>query len=303
MARTYSVHGLESIPKVGPEDNLPELIYRSAQKENIGLREGDLVVLSSKVAAKAQGRFVDLKKIVPSHKARAISRITGKDPRRVEVILRESAGIAGYISTRRLKKNPELVRRFCGSLEAADLLEKAEALLLVRMHDGSLASDAGTDLSNMAGEEHLCLLPASPRATAAEMRLQLEKRAGCRLGLLLTDSEVRLMRYGTAEVALAWSGIKPLSDLFGAPDMYGRPKFGGVDALADQAANAAALLMGQNDEKIPAVIIRGLSRLLASQEKPDEQLAVPLRYQARFVGAAALSALKLRLGTVLRYYW
>lgn len=45
-----------------------------------------------------------------------------------------------------------------------------------------------------------------------------------------------MMRYGTAEIALVWSGIQPISRRFGAPDIYGRPKFGGVDAIADQAA-------------------------------------------------------------------
>ncbi len=302
MAQSYSVYGLTGIPEIGPGDDLPELIYRASVDEKIGLQKGDIVVISSKVVAKSQGRFVHLRDIKPSRKALAVSRLTGKDPRRVEVILRESDGITAYISTRRLGKNPELVQRLCGTHRGADLLEKAGSLLLVRMRNGSLASDAGTDLSNMWGEDNLCLLPSSPRETAAELRYRLEQKAGCRLGLLLSDSEVRLMRFGTAEVALSWSGITPLSRLFGAPDMYGRPKFGGIDALADQAVNAAALVMGQNDEKTPAVVIRGLERLLG-EEDPHAQLAVPLRYQARFVGAAAWSAVKLRLGVMLRYFW
>lgn len=83
------------------------------------------------------------------------------------------------------------------------------------------------------------------------LQKDLEDKAGCKLGIIATDTEVRLMRCGSNEVALAWSGFQPISTNFGSSDMYGNPKFGGVDAVADQLVNAAALLMGQNDEKVP----------------------------------------------------
>lgn len=227
MAGKYSVYGLSSIPEVSAETDLAEVISRAAIEERVGVKENDLVVVSSKVSAKAEGRTVDLQHVRPSSRAQALGKLTGKDPRRVEVIMRESKSVIGYISTRRLAKDLEFIRGYFGSMEAVKLLNRAEAVLLTEMFDSSLASDAGTDLSNTAGEDTLCLLPADPHETARELRSRLEERHNCRVAVILSDSEVRLMRFGTAEIALGWSGIRPLARNFGAADRYGQPKFGG----------------------------------------------------------------------------
>lgn len=290
MSASYQVLGLESIPEISGDSNLSRIISEAAEREGIGLRDNDVIVVSSKVCAKAGGRYVDLKNIRPSPRARAIHRLTGKDPRRVQVILEQCRRVVAYFSTRELAKDKRFLREYFGGAAAEDFLKSAEAILLTEMADGSLATDAGTDHSNMGDKDILCCLPEDPKAEAEKLRRSLEMRHDCRLAVILSDSEVRMMRYGTAEIALAWSGIQPISQKFGAPDMYGNPKFGGVDATADQAVNAAVLLMGQNDEKIPVVILRGLRY---DREEKDNRLSTPLAYQAVYIRNTLWTQIKL----------
>lgn len=112
MVTSFSVYGLETIPEISPGDNLAEIIFSAAAYEEVNLQQGDIVVISSKVISKSQGRIIVLPQINPSRKAQAIARLTGKDPARVEFILRESRGILGYISTKKLEKTKNLCSVF-----------------------------------------------------------------------------------------------------------------------------------------------------------------------------------------------
>ncbi len=289
MAVECRIYGLTSIPEITTGADLTELISRAATTEGVGLQNGDIVVVSSKATAKAEGRVVDLGRITPSPKAVALGRLTGKDARRVEVILGEMKSLVGYIPLRKLTKDPEFIRHYFGSMDAVELLHKAEAVLLTEMPDGSLATDAGSDLSNTPGQDSLTLLPKDPVASARRLRAGLQERFGSRPAVIISDSEVRMLRFGTAEIALGWCGIRPISRAFGAPDMYGKPKFGGVNAVADEAACAAGQVLGQTDQRIPAAIIRGLNYAEEDEDGASARLGMPVSYQQKFVRMTVLS--------------
>lgn len=302
MAASYEVHGLTTIPDLGSNMDLVAEIVAAADREKVGLQPGDLVVVSSKAAAKCQGRLRDLHDIRPTRKALAIHRLTGKDARWVQAVLEECESVVGYVSTRRLARDLRFLEEYFGGADASSVLENVEAVLLTRMADGSLATDAGTDRDNLPGRALVCMLPVDPAGTARTIREGLQETAGGALAVILSDTEVRTMRYGTADIALGWSGIRPISSRFGSSDLYGNPKFGGVDAVADQAANAAVLLMGQTSARIPVVILRGLE-YEKDEEGSGARLSMPLRYQSRFVRNTYRTWIQVRLALLFRRFF
>jgi len=127
--------GLSSIPEVKVGDDVAKLIYDAALREGVGIRDGDIIVVTHKIISKANGLIVDLKNITPSEKAIEIGEMTGKDPRFVEVILREAKRILAI-------KPP---------------------FIITETHFGHICLNAGVDRSNVAGNEEICaLLPRDP---------------------------------------------------------------------------------------------------------------------------------------------
>lgn len=190
MAKRCTVYGLETIPEISQGNDLSQIIFDAAEREGVGFRDNDLVIVSSKAAAKSIGRYVDLSTVRPSGRAMAIHRLTGKDARRVQLILEECKQVLGYFSTRRLARDEQLLHEYFGGAPSAEVLKQAEAVLLTEMSDGSLSTDAGTDHSNMPAKDILCLLPRNPKRIADELRHSLESRSGCRLAVIISDSKV-----------------------------------------------------------------------------------------------------------------
>jgi coenzyme F420-0:L-glutamate ligase/coenzyme F420-1:gamma-L-glutamate ligase len=239
LADSISVIGLNKIGLVKPNDDLPQLILDAMKAENMELNDGDIIVVSQKIVSKADGLLVDISEIKPHRRSRLISRRTRKDPRLIEVILRDSAKV----------------------------LRADSQALVVRRKDGFVCLNAGVDKSNVRGRTVYSRLPENADDSAKELRGQIEKLSGRSVGVIVADTYSRPFRVGQVEFAIGISGIEPIVDYRGQKDLFGyelRYKF---IALADEIAAAAELVMGQGNERVPVAIIRGLNRVVRTEER------------------------------------
>ncbi len=220
------------IPHIQPGDDLPQLIAAALERAGLSLRAGDVLVITSKLVSKAEGRFVDLRQVTPSERARRVAAVVNKDPRLVEVILGEAQGIS------RMRRD----------------------VLIVRHRLGFTLANAGVDHSNVgrAGEHWVLLLPRDPDASARAIRARLQTLTGVAPGVVISDSHGRPFRLGTVGVAIGLAGLPALWDRRGEPDLYGRTLEVTVTGLGDEIAAAAGLLSGQAAEGLPVVLVRGL---------------------------------------------
>ncbi len=223
--------GIPGIPLIQPGDDLASLIAQAIQDVGETLQEGDVVVVAQKVVSKAEGRWVHLGSVVPGPDAVVLARAADKDPRLVELILRE----------------------------ANEVLRVRPGVIVVEHRLGFVCANAGIDHSNVAGdEEQVLLLPVDPDATARRLRAMWQQWFGVhRLAVIINDSHGRAWRMGTVGVAIGVAGLRPLSDRRGTPDLFGRPLQVTVIGTADELAAAASAVMGQAAEAIPVVIVRG----------------------------------------------
>jgi len=213
---------VEGLPEIEPGADLARLIADAVE-----LEDGDVVVVAQKAVSKVEGRVVHLAEVEPSERARALS-LDG-DPRRIEVILRESARI--------VRLRPPFV--------------------IAQTQHGFVCASAGVDASNAPGPETLVLLPLDPDASADALRRQLLELTGREVAVIVSDSFGRAWRQGTTDVAIGCSGLRPLLDLGGQRDRTGYELHATVIAVADQIAGAAQLVMGKLDG-IPVAVVRGL---------------------------------------------
>jgi coenzyme F420-0:L-glutamate ligase/coenzyme F420-1:gamma-L-glutamate ligase len=223
------VRGLEilpvgGIPEVQPGDDLTELIVRAAGQD---LRAGDVLVVTHKIVSKAEGRLVDLRTVEPSALAKGFAARYEKDPRQIEVVLRESRRI----------------------------VRMDRGLIISETHHGFVCANAGVDASNVPGDGVVCLLPVDPDASAAGLRATLWARTGSDLAVIVSDSFGRTWREGITNVAIGVAGMNPLADYRGETDPHGFPLAASVLAIADELAAAAELVMGKT-EGVPVAIIR-----------------------------------------------
>jgi coenzyme F420-0:L-glutamate ligase/coenzyme F420-1:gamma-L-glutamate ligase len=222
------LRALLEVPRVGPGDDLARLLAAAAERTGIELHDGVLVVCQ-KVVSKAEGRLVDLASVEPGPEAQRIAAEDAKDPRQVELVLRESRRI---------------VRRGHG-------------VLITETHHGFVCANAGVDLSNAPRPDVAVLLPQDPDASARRLRDAL---AGpeARLGVVVSDTFGRPWREGLVDQAIGCAGLAPLTDARGTRDLAGRDLQVTVSATADQLAAAAGLLM-EKASGIPAVWIEGIA--------------------------------------------
>lgn len=238
VGERLELEALRGIPLVRPGDSIAELVVSALEASGRALQDHDVLVVTSKLFSRAEGRFVDLSTVTPSPEALALAEEIDKDPALVECVLRESVGIS----------------------------RKSRGVLITRHRLGFISANAGIDASNAGppGEDvgagpWVLLLPADPEASATALRIALEAHYAVRLGVVVTDSHGRPFRHGTVGAAIGVSGIPALVDHVGRRDLLGRPLEYTKTALADQIAAAADLVAGQSDEARPVVIVRGLS--------------------------------------------
>jgi coenzyme F420-0:L-glutamate ligase/coenzyme F420-1:gamma-L-glutamate ligase len=230
---------LPGVPLIQPGDDLADLILAAMQRAGLDFQAGDVLVLAQKVVSKAEGRLFNLKEVQASPRARDLARQAEKDPRLVELVLRESTQV--------LRIRP--------------------GLIVVEHRLGFVCANAGVDHSNVEppegklgeGDEWYLLLPANPDQSAAEMRRRLQAETGLEaLGVIINDSHGRAWRTGTVGVALGVAGFPALKDMRGHPDLFDQTLQVTQIGLADELAAAASLLMGQADEGRPVIHVRGV---------------------------------------------
>lgn len=222
---------LEGLPLIQPGDDLAALLLAALNRQQIELRNGDVIVLAQKIVSKAEGRLRKLAELKVSAEAKELGAKTEKDPRLVQLILDESNEVV------RARPN----------------------LLIVEHRLGFICANAGIDHSNVEGEEGewVLLLPENPDASAREIRAKLETASQSRIGVLIIDSHGRAWREGTEGIAIGLSGLPGVVDLRGRTDLAGRELKVTTLAAADELAAAASLVMGQAAEGCPAVHVRG----------------------------------------------
>ncbi|GBD11140.1 Coenzyme F420:L-glutamate ligase [bacterium HR23] len=220
--------GVAGLPEVHPGDDLASLIVQSAQSQGTPLVNGDIVVVTQKIVSKAEGRLVALSTVEPSPFAREIARQWGKDPRQVEVVLRESRRI----------------------------VRMDHGVIICETRHGFICANAGVDASNIPGEGIVSLLPEDPDASAQRIRQGIRERAGVTVAVLISDTFGRPWREGTTNVAIGVAGLHPLVDYRGQKDTYGKELRVSIAAVADEIAGAADLVMNKTT-RVPVAIVRG----------------------------------------------
>ena len=235
--RGVEVLALEGFPEVRPGDDLNRMISGALAKD---LRAGDVLVVTHKIVSKAEGRLVDLRTVEPSALAKDYATRFGRDPRHVEVVLRESRRI----------------------------VRMDRGIVISETHHGFVCANAGVDASNIPGDDTVCLLPVDPDASATRLRNALAKHPGFEVAVVISDSFGRAWRHGITDVAIGVAGMDPVADYRGKRDPYGYPMEASVLAVADELAAAAELVMGKTDG-IPLAIVRGYSYSPASGSARD----------------------------------
>ena len=229
MTARLELIALDGIGEVEPGDDLAGLIADALDASGLTLADADCVVVTQKIVSKAEGRLVELSSVEPSPMAIAWAERWNKDPRQVELVLRESA---------------EVVRMAPGGL------------IVSRTHHGFVCANAGVDVSNVGGGEVASLLPVDPDASARAIRDGLQARTGAAPAVIVSDSFGRPWRNGIVNVAVGSAGIEAVRDLRGDPDAAGRVMQATVIAVADELASAADLAGGKVEQR-PVVLVRG----------------------------------------------
>jgi coenzyme F420-0:L-glutamate ligase/coenzyme F420-1:gamma-L-glutamate ligase len=229
-----TVTPLPSFPIVQPGDDLVEHVVSSLNDANLNLQDGDILIFTQKIVSKAEGRFVNLSTIVPSREAVKLAGQVEKDPRLVELILRESNHV---LRTRR-------------------------DLIIVEHRLGFICANAGIDRSNVTGvgegaEDWVILLPKDPDASARFIRERLEALTGARIGVGIIDSHGRAWRMGVVGLTIGLAGIPGVEDFRGKEDLSGYQLQKTEVGVADELAASASLMMGQAAEGTPVVHVRG----------------------------------------------
>ena len=219
----FEAIAVEKIPLIHKGDDLPSLIC-----ERIELQDRDIVIIASTIVAKAEGEIFRLEDITPGEQALEIAARTGKDARFIQAVLARSREVF---------------------VEAP--------FMLVTTLAGHTCVNAGVDESNI---EHGFLLypPENPDTSASKLGEQLERLSGKELSVIITDTNGRAFKIGQTGVAIGIFKIKPIKRWIGEKDLFGKILEITEEAIADELAGAANLLMGEGAGGIPVVVIRGL---------------------------------------------
>jgi coenzyme F420-0:L-glutamate ligase/coenzyme F420-1:gamma-L-glutamate ligase len=246
MVRRISVLGLEGFPLIRAGDDLAELIVSTAKNNQVEIEDGDVVVVAQKVVSKAEDRVVQLDTVEPSKKALEIAGKTGRNPRLVELVVRES-------------------KRF---------LKTSEEIVIVEDKREIVNINAGIDKSNVQGADSYALLPVDPDESARRLRSRLRKLTGRNVSVIISDTYSRAFRRGQVNFAIGLAGMSPFFDYRGTEDLFGYVMQVKFAAVADELAGAAELVMGQGKEAMPVAVIKGLNRLTPSEDSSSKDLVI-----------------------------
>lgn len=226
------VFALEGIPEVRPGDDLPALLVATLRRlaDVLPLREDDVLVVTQKIVSKAEGAIVDLTTIEPRPEAVEFARRWDRDPRQLEVVLRQARRVVRW----------------------------QNGVLITETPHGFVCANGGVDASNVGPESGgiVTLLPVDPDASADRIRAAVRAAFDVDVPVLVSDSFGRPWRWGITDVAIGVSGMRPIDDLRGTPDADGRVMKSTIRATADEIATAAELAFGKTARR-PAAVVRG----------------------------------------------
>jgi len=239
--KSFTAIALENFPLVKPGDNIAKIIVDAARKNGLRIEEGDIIAVAQKIFSKSENRIVRLEDVVSSRKAEDIAKVTGKSPKFVELVLRETERI--------VKASPEVF-----------LVEDKRSLICI---------NAGIDKSNVKGDGNFTLLPEKPDVSTRKCRLEIKKLTGKNVAVVMCDTYSRPFRRGQVNFAIGIAGINPFKDYRGKEDLFGHILKVKNTAIVDEIAAAAELLMGQAKEATPVVIFKGLNEWILSPDNGD----------------------------------
>lgn len=226
---TIEIIPVRRIPEVEKGDDVAESILKGLKATGVRLLKNDIIIVTHKIVSKCEGRVLKLDSIVPSTFARRAGRHIGKDPRQVEVILSE----------------------------ARRLVKMVRGLIIAETRHGFVCANAGVDQSNVQ-KGSIVLLPKNPDSSARKISLEIRKKTGKNLPVIISDTFGRPWREGQVDVAIGLFGLEPFSDYRGRKDQYGYELRATVICVADELASAGELAMNKLD-RVPVVVIRGYS--------------------------------------------
>jgi len=253
MTAALTITGLGGIKLVEPGDDLGEIAVAALAANGVAPEDCDVLVVAQKIVSKSEGRYAELADASPSPGATALAAQLDKDPRLIEIILAESKRVVRH----------------------------RPGLLIMEHRLGFVMANAGVDHSNIShrdatGEDRVLLLPRDPDGSARALHEQLRAATGKHVAVVINDSFGRPWRKGVVGVALGAAGLPALIDKRGQPDLFGRALLVTEIGFADEIAAAASLVMGQADEAVPMVLVRGLS--WSAPEAPAAALVRPVEH-------------------------
>ncbi len=234
-------------PLIKPKDDILKILADTLKRKKTVLRNGNIIVVASKILALSENRLVDLRKVTPSRKAKILARKYSMNPAFCEVIIREADKIIGGVS---------------------------KAILTLK--DDILIANGGVDQSN-APRKFVILWPKNSCAWADKIRKYIKQKFRVNVGVIVRDSNCHPLRRGTFGVALAITGFEGVRDVRGKLDLYGRKISITQENVADNLSSAATLIMGETVEKVPIVVIKNAPVRLSSRSSKylTRQLIMP----------------------------
>ena len=218
---------IENIPLIRKGDDIADIVFSTLNENQQEIHPGDILLISHKVVSKSEGNTYKISEISPSTEAQEIAEKTGQSQMKVEIALRDSVSI--------IRKSP---------------------VLITKTRQGLITDYSGVDQSN-APDGSILSLPENPDESANIIQSEISKKVGFHVPVIITDTQGRPWRKGAVNVAIGIAGMSPFIKNAGLADLYGRSLRSSLVCIADEIASAAELLMGQADEKIPVIIVRG----------------------------------------------
>jgi coenzyme F420-0:L-glutamate ligase/coenzyme F420-1:gamma-L-glutamate ligase len=223
------ISAISGLPEITPGDDLVAMVTGAIRAKGLRIGPSDVFVVAQKIVSKAEGRIVALSSVAPSERATQWAAQYGKDPRLIELVLRE----------------------------ARRIVRMERGVLIVETHHGLVCANAGVDASNTP-QDAATLLPVDPDRSARELAQGWSREFGVPVGVIVSDTFGRPWREGLANVAIGVAGLSPLVDYRGKHDSSDRPMQATIIAVADELASAAELVMGKT-AGVPVAIVQGFT--------------------------------------------
>ncbi len=231
-----TIFPIESLPIFKEKDDLVSIMLEHYD----AFEDNDIIVIAHTIISRIEGKEVDLSTITPSEMAIRFGNTITKDPRAVEVVLRE----------------------------AKTIVRMSPTLLICETKHGFICANAGVDLSN-ATPNHVITLPDNPDKTCQKIQKQIFEKTGKKVGVIISDTFGGVFRKGTTNVAIGIAGFHPISSRKGESDLFGYILKTTEVCAADELATSAGLIMGQSNEGLPVIVIRGYERIKITLDNSD----------------------------------